>query len=257
MEREDRSAITFDRAVEYYDRTRGLTADAMERLLDVLQTELASHRCLELGIGTGRIGVPLMERSIDLTGVDISDPMLRKLLEKRSGASVVQGDATRLPFPTGSFGRALAVHVLHLIPDWRGMLDEMARVTKQGGALVVNDTEDFGDMWGEIARRFREAAGMSTPYVGVTDLDQVDAYLGQHGATPRQLPETEEKRSYTPAELIARLEDGLYSFTWKLDEETRRSAGAAVREWVTSEYGSVDNPIENRYLIGWRAYDLP
>ena len=255
MEREERS-VAFDRAIEYYDRTRGLTPEAMEGVVATLSDELRGRRCLEIGIGTGRIGVPLLEAGIDLTGLDLSMPMLAKLAEKRPGSPVVQGDATRMPWRDSTFDRVLAVHVLHLVPSWRDLLDEIRRVLTPGGAFVANDTEDFGDVWSEITKRFREAAGMATAYVGVTDLDEVTAQLGPD-VTVRMLDETIESRAYTPEELIERLEQGLYSFTWRLDEETRAVAGREVRRWATAEFGSVDVEVPSQYRINWRVYDLP
>jgi SAM-dependent methyltransferase len=254
MEREERS-IAFDRAIEYYDRTRGLTPAAMRGIVETLQTELRGHRVLEIGVGTGRIGVPLMDAGIDLTGLDLSMPMLGKLKDKRRDAPVLQGDATRMPWRDGTFGRVLAVHVLHLVPSWRILLDEARRVLGPRGAFVVNDTEDFGDIWTKITQRFREAAGMGTAYVGVTDMAEISHHLGG-GIRVRKLARTLETRSHTPLELIERLEQGLYSFTWELDEATRFAAGRATRGWAEAEYGSLTATVPSRYEIGWRVFEF-
>ena len=55
---------------------------------------------------------------------------------------LAQADATRLPFAAGTFGSVLAVHVLHLIPDWRVAVDEAVRVLRPGGALVASFPTD-------------------------------------------------------------------------------------------------------------------
>jgi ubiquinone/menaquinone biosynthesis C-methylase UbiE len=159
MEPERPSTVAFDRAIAYYDRTRGLSNAAMDRIGAILQSELRGHRCLEAGIGTGRIGVPLLERGVDLVGLDLSLPMLLKLREKRRDSPIVQGDVTRLPFGGRTFDRVLAVHLLHLIPNWRAMLDEVVRVLAPGGALVMEtprvsaisgpiSLSDSGTRWG-------------------------------------------------------------------------------------------------------------
>ena len=254
MEREERS-VAFDRAIEYYDRTRGLTSEAMAGIVETLQAELRSKRCLEVGVGTGRIGVPLVQAGIDLTGLDLSMPMLGKLREKNPSLPVVQGDATRMPWRDGTFDRVLAVHVLHLVPSWRELFDDVERVLVPGGAFIVNDTEEFGDIWSEITTRFRDAAGMETDFPGTTDLDEVAGYLGNR-ASVRSLPTTTEMTSHAPEELIGRLEQGLYSFTWRLDDDARARAGQAAREWVVAEHGSLTEPLPNRYEIGWRVFDF-
>jgi SAM-dependent methyltransferase len=55
-----------------------------------LLTELASGgRALELGIGTGRIALPLKERGADVSGIDMSPPMVAKLRAKPGGADIL------------------------------------------------------------------------------------------------------------------------------------------------------------------------
>jgi ubiquinone/menaquinone biosynthesis C-methylase UbiE len=76
------SAISFDRAAEYYDQTRALPDALMEELVRILLSELPAGRCLEIGIGTGRIALPLMRRGVEIYGVDISIAMLRMLVAK-------------------------------------------------------------------------------------------------------------------------------------------------------------------------------
>lgn len=49
---------------------------------------------LELGVGTGRVAVPLAERGVEVVGVDISSEMLAKLREKSSAVTVVEADMT-------------------------------------------------------------------------------------------------------------------------------------------------------------------
>lgn len=57
--------------------------------------ELASGGpVLELGVGTGRVAVPLAERGLEVVGVDISPEMLAKLREKSSAVEAVEADMT-------------------------------------------------------------------------------------------------------------------------------------------------------------------
>jgi SAM-dependent methyltransferase len=49
---------------------------------------------LELGVGTGRVAVPLAERGLEVVGVDISPEMLAKLREKSSAVTAVEADMT-------------------------------------------------------------------------------------------------------------------------------------------------------------------
>lgn len=59
--------------------------------------ELAGRgRALELAIGTGRVAIPLHEAGVDVTGIELSAPMLARLREKvdESALPVIRGDMT-------------------------------------------------------------------------------------------------------------------------------------------------------------------
>jgi len=112
--------MSFDRAVAYYDQTRWLPEPAQRRITDLLAEELRPRgRTLEVGVGTGRIVLPLHEAGVTLVGLDVSRGMMGRLVEKGGGRapfSLVQGYALRLPFGDHTFAAAYAAHVLHLIP---------------------------------------------------------------------------------------------------------------------------------------------
>src|SRR6185436_8101814 len=95
---------SFDVAADIYDQTRPLfeaTADVgIQSLLDAAGLEA---RILEVGTGTGRISIPLMERSADLIGCDLSAKMLARQREKYPAARLVQSDAVFLPFSARYF----------------------------------------------------------------------------------------------------------------------------------------------------------
>jgi ubiquinone/menaquinone biosynthesis C-methylase UbiE len=134
--------VSFDRAATYYDATRGLNPDAMQKVVALLTEEIGGRGpCLEVGIGTGRIGLTLWEAGVDMAGVDLSPAMLATLINKAGGVPpfpLAVADATRLPFPDATFDVCLVCHVLHLIPEWKGSLAEMARVLRPGGRILVD-----------------------------------------------------------------------------------------------------------------------
>src|SRR5258706_13413454 len=116
-------SIAFDQAVEYYDATRSLPPAAQRAVVEQLTGELAGRgRCLEVGVGTGRIALDLHRNGVAMAGVDLSAPMLRKLVQKAGGSApfpLAVADATRLPVAGGAVGAAIVCHVLHLIGSWR------------------------------------------------------------------------------------------------------------------------------------------
>jgi SAM-dependent methyltransferase len=87
-----------DQIAAAYDdiETRGLDTDGAVSML----AELAGGGLsLELGIGTGRIAVPLAARGVSVHGVEISDAMIRRLRERPGGDSipVIRGDLADVP----------------------------------------------------------------------------------------------------------------------------------------------------------------
>ena len=249
--------MAFDRAVDYYDRTRALPPGVEDAMAEAVSAELRGRgRVLEIGAGTGRIALPLIGAGIDVAGLDLSLPMLERFAEKAEGSvPLVQADATRLPFRDGSFGAAYAVHVLHLIPDWQTAVRELVRVVATGGVLLVSQ-----GWWGLVAyldviEAYTQAAGTELRHVGLNDEAELDAALPR--ATPRELVRLEGVQTQSLGEMVDRLRAGLYSFTWGLDEAARNRGADAAAALAEERYGSLEEPREIAQEMYWRAYDLP
>jgi ubiquinone/menaquinone biosynthesis C-methylase UbiE len=257
------SSVSFDRAAGFYDKTRGLTPEAAAEVQAVLADEL-HHRgpVLEVGVGTGRIGLLLNEAGIDLTGVDLSEAMLNRLAQNAGGASpfpVAAADATALPFEDGSFGAALTCHVLHLIPEWKQVIGEIARVVKAGG-LYLNDLGEGQQMSGprvDLMKHFADEAGFKMTLRGANDVRDVTEVVTSLGGRGRRLHTITLKEAATYEDLIKRLENGTWSCTWQVTDTARRAAGAKLRSWAESRYGDLDQKLEYTVPIEWHAYELP
>ncbi len=82
-----------DAIADLYDDMHAIPAgDAVEMIAGLA----AGGRVLELGVGTGRIAVPLAARGLEVHGVDVSEAMLDRLRSKPGGdrVRVVTGDFT-------------------------------------------------------------------------------------------------------------------------------------------------------------------
>ena len=96
---------------------------------------------LEVGIGTG-LNLPLYPPSVRLTGLDISQEMLDKAVERVQNLAMPNVtlkvmDATSMDFGDNEFDKALATYTISAVPDPVAVLREMRRVVKPNGALVI------------------------------------------------------------------------------------------------------------------------
>ena len=175
-------AVSFDRAADFYDATRALDPEVHARLTSMLVAELAGRgTCLEIGVGTGRIALPLVAAGVDLIGVDIAPKMLRRLIDNAGGRRplpLAVADVTTLPFGAGRIGAVLASHVLHLIPALagRGRRGRPAARARRcaAGRLRYRSGRPRGTPSAQAALR---AHGVVLDRPGMRDLRPVDRYL--------------------------------------------------------------------------------
>lgn len=252
-------SISFDDAAGFYDKTRALSPDAAERVTELLMHELGGRaRVLEIGVGTGRIALPLTKRGVPLVGVDLARNMLAKLIENAGGTApfpLVQADATRLPFAERSFDGAVVSWVLHLIAAWREVLAELVRTVGDGGIIVVDVGGEKESVTADLTWRFKDVAGVTDWPRGVADPNDVDNALMDLGARVRPLDPVVEVVESALEEHIGMLERGVYSVTWGLDESTRKTAADDLRRWAQGRYGSLTEVRRLEVTHVWRAYD--
>jgi len=75
---------------ERYDRSTGEEFDpeVIAATVDFLVALAGDGRALELGIGTGRIALPLARRGVPVHGIDLSKPMVDQLRAKPGAAAI-------------------------------------------------------------------------------------------------------------------------------------------------------------------------
>ena len=164
-------ARSFDRVAAVYDATRQLPATVEESIAAGIARHTgatAATRFLEVGVGTGRIAVPLLRRGHHLCGVDAAAAMLAAAQHKARGGpgrlDLVRGDALALPFAPATFDVGLVVHLFHLLPDWRGALDELFRVIRPGGFFLYGaEQPDEAAEPDHFAERWRAALSPARP----------------------------------------------------------------------------------------------
>lgn len=251
------SSRSFDRAADIYDQTRFLFEPiATHGVQAILELIGPSARVLDVGTGTGRISVPLLERGVDLIGCDLSVKMLRRLQEKLPSACIAQADASLLPFPTAHFDFVMTVHVLHLIPPWREALREFKRVLKPEGAYFnVKTWEAVGtSMRGEIREFWRswlKAHGVNAYLTGVQRNAESLPELQSLGAQVTELEVIRYPLKFTLREELERFASRVYPDAWDVPDLLFETSIQELRIWASHEYGDLDQPRadEVRFVI--------
>jgi SAM-dependent methyltransferase len=202
--------------------------ETVEATVDFLADLADGGTALELGIGTGRIALPLSARGVRVAGIDLSEPMVARLRAKPGGSdiTVVMGDfaTTRVE---GEF--ALAYVVFNTIMNLRtqeaqtACFKNGARHLQSGGFFVAEimlpELQRLGP--GERFLPFE----VSPKHLGFDEYDTVEQQLTSH--------------HYYPAEGVYSTFPGRYVWPAELDLMAR-IAGMRLRErwsdWTRSPF---------------------
>jgi SAM-dependent methyltransferase len=255
------SSVAFDRAADYYDRTRGfppgVDADIAAMMAATGGFAPSSH-VLEIGVGTGRIALPLSAHVGTSFGIDLARPMMDRLRAKQRDewVFVAQGDATRLPFARDRFDGVIAVHVFHLIPGWREVLGEVARVLRPGAPLVHGWngrllSDRLLHVWSKATHEARETAGAISPSERETLLIE----NGWSAASPVRTHRFMVQRS--PQEFVDLMEQRCFSSTWRMSDDQIAQGLAAIREYVAAHYDDPTRPEALESSFNVQAYLPP
>jgi ubiquinone/menaquinone biosynthesis C-methylase UbiE len=134
-------ARAYDSAAPFYDKWPWQAfwrRNESPLVLNLIGTELAGSRIIDIGAGTGYYVNLLQLRGANVVGADVSLAMLR-IARRKTRAKVAVASATELPFRSGQFNVALLLRVLSHIDDADAAFAEVARVIRRGGKFVLTD----------------------------------------------------------------------------------------------------------------------
>lgn len=108
---------------------------------DSLDPPAGAFNLLDAGCGTGGM-LDVLRKIIPnarLTGIELSARALELASARETGAELVQGSVSELPFPEETFDRVLSIDVLtHAAVDETRALREAHRVLRPAGKLIIN-----------------------------------------------------------------------------------------------------------------------
>jgi SAM-dependent methyltransferase len=129
-------------AAASYDQSSAFmfAPEVLDPAVDFLDALAGGGPALELAVGTGRVAIPLADRGLRVSGLELSQPMADRLLAKRADIPVVVGDMATARVP-GEFG--LVYVVWNSIGNLRTQAEQVAcfanaaRHLAPGGRFVV------------------------------------------------------------------------------------------------------------------------
>ena len=121
-----------------FDRSPNPIIAREARLLKEWLSDLDGKRIVDVSCGTGRWLAFAGANGARAVGCDPSSEMLRQARRKVHGG-VVQGDALRLPFASGIADGVLCTLSLGYLRPPQLALQEMRRVARTGGTVIVTD----------------------------------------------------------------------------------------------------------------------
>jgi ubiquinone/menaquinone biosynthesis C-methylase UbiE len=272
--------VSFDRAAEYYDATRGYPPGVDEQLRDALITQLQidpQAQIIEPGIGTGRIALPFVRAGYKYTGVDLSQSMMQALRRKLPAHAasqplqlqLCQGDIMHLPFAKGVFDAAILVHILHLVDDWKMVLDEVWRVLQPGGRIALaNDTrlpsdspappDQIWPVWSAVLDELGVPPEQRRSQA-VRGLDERFAeHLRSLGAVVERVTLVEyQQEAVTAREVVGNYRDRIFSSCWNLPDSIHEQAAQRLDAWLAMTCAEPDTPYSASARIEAMIVQIP
>jgi ubiquinone/menaquinone biosynthesis C-methylase UbiE len=214
------------------------------------------ERVLDVGCGTGSLtfALPQAAEVSEVAAIDYS-PVFVEEAQRRNRdprITITQGDACAIPLPDGRFDRAMALLVLHFVPEADKAVAEMRRVVRPGGVVAAAVWDHLGGMpgmrmmWDTLAAQDEEARRMRSlycfqPMMRPGEMRQTFIVQGLSNVEETELLIRMEYENFADYwEPIAAGEGPLGKYVAGLDPARRAQADEAVR--AAYEAGQPDGP---------------
>lgn len=244
---------SFSAVAQDYDKTRVIPDIHLKKIARICYDTSNIRKdglFLDAGVGTGRFAVPLSKLTPGrVVGVDISPEMMGMIAPKdpQRKLSLLSGDLCRLPLRDRSIRGALAVHIFHIIEDWRTVLNELWRVLEPGGVLILG-TEMGGrsvltDFYFERARARR----VLVENIGATGSTPAFNYLRQRSPDGRPAasielvsePSLSWQRTMPVQETLSILERSTFTQMWDIPIDQHREIFQETLEYAQRTFGDL------------------
>lgn len=185
----------------------------------------AGKRGLDIGADNGVISYLLRQRGGHWHSADLDERTVRSI-QQLVGTDVHQIDGGVTPFEDGAFDQIVIVDFLEHIPDDRAFAQELARITRPGGQVIINVPHLKP---GSMVNRLRNAIGLTDEWHGHLRPGYTLEGLRQLLA-PAFLIEESATYSGAFSELIDTALNGLYLRLQRQNAGARSSKGTVITE---------------------------
>ena len=131
----------FDRIAAVYDLMNSVMTAGMHHRWRGRAADLAEvgpgSTALDVATGTGDLAIELARRGAEVTGSDFAPAMLELARKKAPGLTFEEGDALSLRYPDETFDAVTVGFGARNFSDLDRGLEEMTRVARRGGRVVV------------------------------------------------------------------------------------------------------------------------
>lgn len=164
--------------------------------LSLIHPPASAGRALDFGCGSGNMTGHLLESGLSVTSADVAPAFLRLVEKKFLGKGAVRTLALNgsdlANVPGDIYDLAVAYSVLHHVPDYLRVVEELVRVTRPGGVVMI-DREATPGYWSQTPayREFREAVDKPRPRPPLSRFLKPETYLNRWRImrNPRYQPE--------------------------------------------------------------------
>lgn len=248
-----------ERVAKRYNAQRAHPAQVSEQIgATIAQQANDNAPILEIGVGTGRIALPVVEAGKYVVGIDISTKMMQEVFQANEASSraldLLQADMHHLPFADNRFAAVTAVHVLHLASDWQRTLHEIARVLKPDGVFIQGDDwidpqSVVGRLRDELRMRVASMAPHLRPPAANVSREQVLAALG--GTDVDEIIAAEWTIEVSPADRLAEIENRIDAESWILKPELFETVLQQLRDYATATWPDLleKQPVTRRFVL--------
>jgi ubiquinone/menaquinone biosynthesis C-methylase UbiE len=232
----------YDALAPRFERDRALPGGVAEAIRAAVldAATVARPRVLDLGAGTGRIGRPFVAAGDDYVGADLSFGMLRAFIARCDRAPrLVQADGHQLPFGAAAFDAVVLVQVFGGMSDWRQFADEVRRVLRANGVIVIGRTaapeHGLDARMKQQLESFLGARGIEPRGNARADVEKL---LGANATVVERRVAGRWTAQRTPRQFIARHRNGARFAA--LPEGAKDDAMERLAAWAEASFGSLD-----------------